>query len=579
METNHIPSRALLAAVFCLGTATVSCSGIGGVAPSAPTAQELKSTCPSLAGRSIAASFIGLPSGSATITSATFVAAAPQTVSGSTTTPATPDYCKVLGTIAPVDPAAQLINFQVNLPSTWNRKAVQYGGGGYNGTLVTGLAALRDAAPDDALPLTRGYVTLGTDSGHQASAFAANSIGQFGMNDEMLANYGYASYKKVHDVAVAIMRSYYTQGPEKMYYFGGSEGGREGLTMAQRFPSDYDGIVSVVPVVQLSMLFQSYIPRAVPQFNGGWMSPAKVRTLAKFVSAACDALDGSADGVVNNYLACPSRVNLQGLRCAGGADTGDSCLSDAQIAVVQSVHMPYTFPFPLANGLTTYPQWFYGNENAPDPVNPTMTRWITGAAAPTEPPNASTAAQFWLYGANYVKFFVAKDPNFDVRTYDPSNFKARLQQVSEIIDSSNPDLSLFFARGGKLIMRENMGDLAQSPQAGINYFFSVINKVGAPVVEQSARLYISPASTHSGPAVSVTDGSAVPTMVDLLDPLDKWVTKGEAPPDALIQTVKATVAPFTLRASRPMCRYPNYPHFKEGDRLVASSYTCVPSQP
>jgi pimeloyl-ACP methyl ester carboxylesterase len=104
-----------------------------------------------------------------------------------------------------------------------------------------------------------------------------------------------------------------------MYYFGGSEGGREGLTMAQRFPADYDGIVSVVPVVQLSMLFQSYVPHQLPQFGGGWLSPAKVATLARFVSDACDALDGIADGVVSNYLACPARVNLQALRCAARA--------------------------------------------------------------------------------------------------------------------------------------------------------------------------------------------------------------------------------------------------------------------
>ena len=130
-------------------------------APALPGAEQLKAACATLAGRVIAAASIGLPSGNASIASATMVAA------NASTAPATPDYCKVLGTIAPVDPAAQLINFQINLPIAWNGKAVQYGGGGYNGTLITGLAPLRDAAPDDPLPMTRGYVTLGTDSGHQ----------------------------------------------------------------------------------------------------------------------------------------------------------------------------------------------------------------------------------------------------------------------------------------------------------------------------------------------------------------------------------------------------------------------------
>jgi feruloyl esterase len=358
--------------------------------PTVPSSEALKSACPTLSGQTIAASTIGLPSGAATVTSATLMAAALQAVNGSTTTPAAPDYCKVLGTIAPVDPAAQLINFQLNLPTTWNRKAVQYGGGGYNGTLVTGTTPLRDAAPDDPLPLTRGYATLGTDSGHQASTFAPNAIGQFALNDEMLVNYGYASYKKVKDVATALMQSFYKVGPAKMYYFGGSEGGREGLTMAQRFPNDYDGIISVVPVVQLSMLFASYIPHQVPQFNGGWLSPAKVRTLARFVSDTCDSLDNLADGVINNPLACPSHVNLQALRCVGGTDTGDTCLSDAQIATVTAVHTPHDYAFPLANRLTSYPQWLYGNESSPDTLNgvstvgglplTTMTRWVTGTA-------------------------------------------------------------------------------------------------------------------------------------------------------------------------------------------------------
>lgn len=555
-----------------------ACGGTSDSSP--PTAQSLQTACPGIAGTHVAASQIGLPSGAATVASATFVAAAAQTVSGGVTTPATPSYCRVLGTIAPLDPQAQLINFQVNLPIDWNGKAVQYGGGGYNGTLVTGMTPLRDANPDDALPITRGYATLGTDSGHQASAFAANAIGQFGMNDEMLLNYGYASYKKVRDVAVQLMRSFYRQPPAKVYYFGGSEGGREGLTMAQRFPQDYDGVVSVVPVVQLSMLFQSYLPHVRPQFSGGWMSPAKITTLARHTIGACDALDGLADGVVNNYRACTAdRVNIDALRCAGGTDTGNDCLSDAQLAAVQSVRQPYTLPFAVANGATSYPGWnFFGNETTPDTVNPTWTRWIFGAAQPGAAVEA-TSGQQWLYGANFVRYFVARNAALDPLTFDPANYQARLKEVSAIIDSNNPDLRAFFARGGKLIMRENTADAAQSAQAGIDYFNAVGATVGAATLEGSARLYMSPGSTHTGHGTSVTDGSAIATMVDLLDPLDRWVSAGQAPADALVQTVKAATPPFALQAARPMCRYPGYPAYTGGDAKSASSYRCTLSAP
>lgn len=538
--------------------------------PSLPSAEAQRAACAGLAGRVVEPARIGLPSGRASVTSAQWTAA-------TSATPVIPEHCRVLGRIAPVDPAAEQIEFQLNLPAAWNRKALQYGGGGYNGTLVTGLAPLRDAAPDDALPIARGYATFGTDSGHRQAGYAPNEIARFGLNDEMLANYGWASYKKVRDVAAQLMSAHYGQPAQRFYYFGGSEGGREGLVMAQRFPADYDGIVSVVPVVQLSMLFQSYIPRVRPQFAGGWLSPAKVQTLARFVAASCDELDGLADGVVNQWAACPAMVDLQRLRCAGGADTGEACLSDAQIATVQATRQPYTLPFAVANGLRSYPPTLFGNETSPEPQLPTMVRWVTGTAPPTPAVDAASASLQWLYGANFVRFFVTRDAAFDVRTFDPARHEARLKQVSETIDASNPDLSAFFARGGKLIVRENMGDLAQSPLAGIAYFQAVTARLGKPVTDTSARLYISPASTHSGQAASVTTGERVATNADLLDPLDAWVSRNEAPPEAITQFFKAAAAPFAVQATRPMCRFPGYPHYVGGDVKRAASYVCRPA--
>ena len=120
-------------------------------------------SCADLANLKIAASDIGLPSSGATISSAQI-----QTVPADPTAPgATREYCKVLGAIPPVDPNAPPVNFEVNLPTQWNGKAVQYGGGGTNGTLITGLGALRDARRDTPVPIARGFATWGTDSGHQ----------------------------------------------------------------------------------------------------------------------------------------------------------------------------------------------------------------------------------------------------------------------------------------------------------------------------------------------------------------------------------------------------------------------------
>jgi Tannase and feruloyl esterase len=135
------------------------------------------STCAALSGHTVGATRIGLPSGDAKITSASI---APAMAAGTNPqrqpTPAMPEYCKVLGSIAPIDPTAPSIKFQINLPITWNGKAVQYGGGGFNGVLVTGLAPLRDAPPDVPPPLALGYVTLGTDSGHDAAALQNSGL-------------------------------------------------------------------------------------------------------------------------------------------------------------------------------------------------------------------------------------------------------------------------------------------------------------------------------------------------------------------------------------------------------------------
>ncbi|BEP64803.1 tannase/feruloyl esterase family alpha/beta hydrolase (plasmid) [Variovorax sp. V213] len=496
------------------------------------------------------------------------------TVNGSAFVPALPQFCKVSGTIASRDPAAQAIHFQLNLPTRWNGKALQYGGGGFNGVLVTGLTPLRDAAPDDPLPIARGYATFGQDSGHQASAFPAGEPGAFALNDEMLENFAFASYKKVKDAAVDIMRAYYARQPQRMYYFGGSEGGREGLTMAQRFPADYDGIVSVVPVINWTGLFHAFVRNQVPQHED-WLQAEKTALIAKATADACDALDGLADGVVNNYMGCQARVDLQPLRCPGGGDAGVHCLSDAELRLMRGIHSPYVFPFPIANGLTAYPPWLYGHEDSLDgPSALNMVRWVSGTAAPAAPPDAARNATQWIYGSNWIRYAIARDRNHDVRGYRPEDFRDRVQKTSALMDATNPDLSAFFARGGKLILRENAADRAQSALMGIQYHEAVVARLGAAAAERSVRLYVSPGSTHSGNSRAVAGGPAVPTMVDLLDPLDRWVNAGDPPANALVQVVKAPLPPFAAQASRPMCRHPGYPHYIGGDRAQASSYQC-----
>jgi feruloyl esterase len=216
-----------------------ACGGQGGEPAPIPQAAELRQACPRLAAKVVEGSRIGLPSGPASIHDAKLVAA----------TGDLPEYCQLLGSIAARTAGADPIRFQVNLPISWNEKALMYGGGGFNGTLITGTAPLRDAAAGQPRPLALGYATFGTDSGHDAATYGTTDPGKFALNDEMFDNFAHAAYKKVKDVAEVLVQDYYGRQPKLSYFFGGSEGGREGLMFAQRYPEEFNGIVAVVPVI------------------------------------------------------------------------------------------------------------------------------------------------------------------------------------------------------------------------------------------------------------------------------------------------------------------------------------------
>ena len=532
-----------------------------------------ETACSALNGQTIGPTRIDLPSGEAKVASAMMM---PSVLAGTNPqgqpTPATPAYCKVLGSIAPIDPTAPPINFQVNLPVNWNGKSVQYGGSGYNGVLITGLAALRDAPPNVPTPLAQGYVTLGTDSGHQAAVLP--EIHAFALNEEAFVNFAYASYKKVHDVAAEVTRTAYGRNISRFFFFGGSEGGREALMMAQRFPQDYDGIVSVVPAIGFVGMNIKHARLGTLQRNGGWLSPGKLSTLQKGVLTACDDLDGLKDGVIGNIQACARTFDAKALRCESGKNASDDCLSDLEIAVVEAIHAPYEFGFLLANGITSFPSsGGYGGETQPGGLN----AYIAGPKPPAFPPlSQSEQSQMWFYANGFTRYFIVRDAKFDPSKFTPQAFATRIQELSALMDATNPDLSAFKQRGGKLIMRSNLADYAVSPFALMNYYEAVTKLMGNDAVDQFVRFYVSPGSAHSGLVLSGIDGTPFPYQADLLSVLDTWVDKGQSPPsDKLIQTLHTKEAPFPVVASRPMCAYPAYPRYVGmGNPKSADSYEC-----
>ena len=540
--------------------------GIGAVAfvvASCPA--QAATSCADLTNLKIAANEIGLPTSGASISSAQI-----QTVPADPTAPGgTREYCKVLGAIAPVDPNAPPVNFEVNLPTQWNGKALQYGGGGSNGTLITGLAPLRDARRDTPVPIARGFASWGTDSGHQNAKLPEPRA--FALNEESLVNMAYGSYKKTHDVGRRIAQAFYDRAPAKIYYYGGSEGGREALMMAQRFPADFDGIVSVVPVANYTGGNLVRTKLAALQQNGGWINPAKVKLIHNAVNAACDKLDGLADGVISAYEKCLGVFDAKTLRCPNGADTGDSCLSDAQIEADKIVHRRFDYPFAMANGVTSFPGWTYGSEDQPGG----MVDSVTGVEPPHFPiVSDKVQSVAWANADGFVRYFFAREAKFNPLQFSPQQYAGRIREISDLFDTTNPDLSAFLARGGKLILKGNGADYQRSVLQEITYYKSVVAKMGQARADQFIRFYVTPGVNHPGNGV-MSSGAAVPAKVDLLGALDGWVDTSNAPGE-LVQVTQEAKAPFKVAASRPMCLYPSYPRYKgEGDPNEASSFACT----
>ncbi len=189
--------RGLVVLVVALAT-----QGVAGIADESVTPLP-GAVCATLQGLTIPSASIGLPTGGAVVESAALVSA-------STAGNANGDFCRVTGIVKPEHPSSPNLEFEVNLPLAWNRRMLQMGGGGYDGSLVTGLTGFTLQPTGVENPLKQGFVTLGTDGGHQGGA---GFDGRFGMDDEALANYGKESVKKGHDVAMAIVTKAYGRRP------------------------------------------------------------------------------------------------------------------------------------------------------------------------------------------------------------------------------------------------------------------------------------------------------------------------------------------------------------------------------
>lgn len=540
------------------------------------TSTQAPLTCAQLNGTPVPASSIGLPTTGALVTSVEVVPAA------GTGATAVGEYCKVLGDINPVDPNAPKIKFQLNLPANWNSKTMMFGGGGYNGTIATGTGNVPAGPTDKQVPLGRGYATFGSDSGHQANATTSRD-GSFGLNDEALKNFSSDAIKKTRDVAMALIKARYGSDSQRSYFAGGSTGGREALLAVSNWPQDWDGAIVLYPAWNAAALDLQFgrITRALAQ-PGAYPNREKRKVLYDAAIEACDALDGVRDGLISNITACnatfnPTTATLRGtpIRCVSGTDTGNSCLSDAQIAAINVTNTPLQLNYALASGETTYPgfnTWGtdFGNPGT-SPLQPTVLTLSLGTEQPANPMPAVTATSSPPYGSTFwdqwVRYFVTRNPNFNSLSLDPQNpgqYQSRIVELTGIQDANKTDLSAFQAKGGKILMAHGIADALVSARATEQYWTRIRNTMGGSRVDSFAKYYEIPGYGHAVSSVFNAAWDSVTT-------LENWVERGTAP----VNQVVADTAGVPGR-TRPLCEYPAFPRYSgSGDVNAAASYTCA----
>ena len=528
-----------------------------------------QTSCADLTGMAIPASAIGLPTTGGAVISAAIVPAAGAGAA------LVAEYCRVTAQISPVDPSAPNILFRVALPTSWNQKALMYGGGGFDGSIPNVTGNVPSGATDKTLPVTRGYAVFASDSGHQAGA-RGSLDGSFGLNDEALANWGGDALKKTRDAAMYIIMARYGAAPLKSYFAGGSTGGREALQSIQRWPEDWNGAIAWYPAWnQASAMLGGQVASLALAKPGAYLNANKRRALFQSAMQACDHLDGLIDGLINNQAACnatfdPATAMLMAapLRCPGGVDSGDTCLSDAQIAAVRTMNAPAHFAFPLARGNKEYPGYnVWGADlgiTSSSPVQPTVVFLNLGSAQPANPmPTTAPYISQQLDGV--LKNIITRDLTFNPLSFDPqqhSEWSLRWRELSRMIDQS-PDISGFFSRGGKLLLAHGLQDVLVSARATEDYYERLVQTLGKKV-EGFVRYYEVAGFGH---AVS----SQFNATWDSLTALEQWAEGGVAPANQV--TVDTVGVPGR---SRPLCDYPKWALYKgNGDVNAASSFTCV----
>ena len=443
-----------------------------------------------------------------------------------------PEHCRVTGVI-PAD-----IRFAVNLPSAWNGRFYMHGNGGYAGTPPEDPGPMRHGHSG----LRNGFATAYTDTGHDRRF---EPLGTFAYdNSSKLIDYAFRAVHLTAVTAKKIITTFYSRPISYSYWDGCSTGGRQRLMSAQRFPSDFDGIIAGAPVLDFTktMVWNTWNAKALSETP---ISLAQTEILGRAVYQYCDARDGLQDGLINNPVHCD--FDPRHLPQCDDSAAGDACFTPAEVATLKKIYGGV-----VSNGEVIFPGLPLGAE-----ADGGWDRWIINETGPSL--QLAFAETFFKYMAHPVD-----DPDYDWKSFDFDTDPARMELIRQTLDATDPDLSAFRERGGKIISYFGWADPALNPMMEVEYYRQVESKmVGG--AEEFFRLFLVPGMFHCR-------GGRGTDQIDAMTALIEWVESDAAPHSIIASHVEED----KVTMSRPLCPYPQVATYRgSGSIHEASSFTCA----
>ena len=436
-----------------------------------------------------------------------------------------PPFCRVAATLRPSEDSD--IKIEVWMPTTgWNGNFEAVGNGGWSGSI--GYTAMASA-------LKAGYSTASTDTGHEGGS-ASFALG----HPEKLIDYAYRSEHEMTVRAKAIVEAFYGKAQTHSYWSGCSAGGKQGLKEAQMYPNDFDGIVAGSPAAfWIGRATQAiWVAQAVHKTAESDIPAEKYKLIHDAALKACDLLDGVEDGVIED----PAKCSFDPKTIACRAGDGPDCLTAPQVQTAQKIYSWSTNP---RTGKSLFPGLYPGSEMG----------WATwGGSRPLG------------IAYDYFRYVFFADPNWNFQSLDfDGDIERAKKRDGAKLDAIDPNLQPFFARGGKLIQYHGWGDPQISPGASIEYYKSVLEKLGGEAkTRDSYRLFMVPGMAHCG-------GGDGPSTFDMMTPLRTWVETKRAP-----DRIEASrVRNGKIERTRPLCPYPQTAVYKgSGSTDDAANFVC-----